>query len=68
MPEEEALALQATVDEILALAVEKRSGIGGAVNWSDLRCVDVEMSLLDDVVTVTVAEAAPETAELCKFE
>jgi hypothetical protein len=32
MTEDEALALQATVDEILALAVKKQSQIGGAVN------------------------------------
>jgi hypothetical protein len=31
MTKEEAIALQAAVDEILALAVEKRSEIGGAV-------------------------------------
>ena len=32
MIKEEAIALQAVVDEILALAVEKRSEIGGTVN------------------------------------
>ena len=44
MIKEEAIALQAVVDEILALAVEKRSEIGGAVNWGDLLCLDVEVS------------------------
>jgi hypothetical protein len=52
MTKEEAIALQTAVDEILALAVEKRSEIGGAVNWGDLLCLDVEVSLLDDIVTV----------------
>jgi hypothetical protein len=41
MTEEEAIALQATVDEILVLAVEKRSEIGGAVNWGDLGALQV---------------------------
>jgi hypothetical protein len=40
MTKEEAIALQAAVDEIPALAVEKRSEIGGAVNWGDLLCLD----------------------------
>jgi hypothetical protein len=40
MTKEEALDLQATVNGILAQA------------WADLRCIDVEVSLLDDVVTV----------------
>src|SRR5262245_17602815 len=60
----EALDLQTTVNGILAQALGERSRIGGAVNWADLRCVDVEISLLDDVVTVTIAEAAPGTVEL----
>ena len=67
MTKEEAIALQTAVDEILALAVEKRSEIGGAVNWADLLCLDVEVSLLDDIVTVTVEGAAPEAIELCRF-
>jgi hypothetical protein len=37
------------------------------VNWGDLRYVDVEISLLDDVVTVTIAEAASEAVEFCRF-
>jgi hypothetical protein len=37
------------------------------VNWADLRCVDVEMSLLDGHVTVTIEEAAPEAVDLCRF-
>src|SRR6516165_7752459 len=67
MTKEEAIALQAAVDEVLALAVEKRSEIGGAVNWGDLLCLDVEVSLLDGIVTVTVEGAAPEAVELCRF-
>jgi hypothetical protein len=67
MTEEEAAALQATVDEILVLAAEKRSEIGGAVNWGDLRCVDVEISLIDGRVTVTIEEASPSALELCRF-
>ena len=67
MIKEEAIALQAAVDEILALAVEKRSEIAGAVNWGDLLCLDVEVSLLDGIVTVTVEGAAPEAVELCRF-
>ena len=67
MIKEEANALQAAVDKILALAVEKKSEIGGAVNWGDLLCLDVEVSLLDSIVTVTVEGAAPEAVELCRF-
>jgi hypothetical protein len=67
MTEEEAIALQAAVDEILALAVEKQSQIRGAVNWGGLLCVDVEASLLDGVVTVTVKGAAPEAVDLQIF-
>jgi hypothetical protein len=51
MTKEEAIALQAAVDEILALAVEKQSQIRGDVNWADLLCLDVEVSLLDGIVT-----------------
>ena len=67
MNKEEAIALQAAVDEILALAVEKQSQIGGAVNWGGLLCLDVEVSLLDGIVKVTVEGAAPEAVELCRF-
>jgi hypothetical protein len=67
MTKDEALKLQSVTDEILAQAVEQRTEIAGAVNWADLRCVDVEISLLDDVVTVTIAEAASEAVEFCRF-
>jgi hypothetical protein len=67
MTEEEAIALQATVDEILVLAVEKQPEIDGPVNWGDLRCVDVEMSLIDGHVTVTIEEASPSALKLCRF-
>jgi hypothetical protein len=67
MTKDEALDLQATVDGILAQARGERSSIGGAVNWADLRCVDVEMSLLDGHVTVTIEEASPDALELCRF-
>jgi hypothetical protein len=67
MIKEEAIALQAAVDEILALTVEKRSEFGGAVNWGDLLCLDVEVSLLDGIVTVTVEGAAPEAVDLCRY-
>jgi hypothetical protein len=60
MTKEEALDLQATVNGILAQAAGERSRIGGAVNWADLRCVDVEISLLDGHLTVTIEEASPE--------
>ena len=66
MTEEDAIALQTTVNEILALAVKKQSQIRGAVYWDDLLCLDVEVSLLDDIATVTVEGAAPEAVELSK--
>jgi hypothetical protein len=67
MTKEDALDLQATVNGILAQAMGERSQIGGPVNWGDLRCVDVEISLLDGHVTVTVEEASPSALELCRF-
>ena len=67
MTKEDALDLQATVNGILAQAMGERSRIGGPVNWGDLRCVDVEISLLDGYVTVTVEEASPSASELCRF-
>ena len=67
MTKEDALDLQATVNGILAQAMGERSRIGGPVNWGDLRCVDVEISLLDGHVTVTVEEASPSALELCSF-
>jgi hypothetical protein len=67
MTEEDAIALQTIVNEILALAVKKQSQIRGAVNWDDLFWLDVEVSLLDGIVTVTVEGAAPEAVELCRF-
>ena len=67
MTKEDALDLQATVNGILAQAMGERSRIGGPVNWGDLRCVDVEISLLDGQVTVTVEEASPSALELCRF-
>ena len=51
----------------MAQAMGERSRIGGPVNWGDLRCVDVEISLLDGHVTVTVEEASPSASELCRF-
>ena len=65
MTKEDALDLQATVNGILAQAMGERSRIGGPVNWGDLRCVDVEISLLDG--QVTVEEASPSASELCRF-
>jgi hypothetical protein len=67
MIKEEALVLQAAANEILALAVKKQSQIKGSVNWDDLLCLDVEVSLLDGIVTVTVEGAAPDAVELCRF-
>jgi hypothetical protein len=67
MTKGEAIALQATVNDVLALAVERRSTIGGDVNWADLRCVDVQVSMLDGVVTVMIEEASPEAVNLCRF-
>jgi hypothetical protein len=67
MTREEALTLQVTVNGILAKAKAERSQIGGPVNWSDLRCIDVEMSLLDGRVTVTIEEASSGASEFCRF-
>ena len=66
MTKEDTLDLQATVNEVLAQAMEERSQIGGPVNWGDLRCVALRI-LLDGHVTVTVEEASPSASELCRF-
>jgi hypothetical protein len=41
------------------VGVERQSSIGGAVNWADLRCVDVQVSMIE--------EASPEAVNLCRF-
>jgi hypothetical protein len=66
--------LRALVDEALAEARasddDERRRMG-AVNWADLRCVDVEQrtSLINDSTTiaVTIKEAAPDAIELQRF-
>jgi hypothetical protein len=67
MTRNEALDLQTMVNKILNHAIGKRNEIGGAVNWADLFCTDVAISLIDDVVTVTIEEAAPDAKALREF-
>jgi len=67
MTKDEALDLQRVVDEILERAFDERHDIGGAVNWGDLLCTDVSISLLDGLVTVLIEEAAPEAYELKEY-
>jgi hypothetical protein len=66
MTRDEALNLQSMVDGFLADA-EATKEIAGAINWADLRCVDVQESLLDDTVTVTIEEADPSAGKLCRY-
>jgi hypothetical protein len=67
MTRNEALDLQTMVNKILEHAFAKRNEICGAVNWADLACTDVAISLLDEVVTVTIEEASPDANELREF-
>jgi hypothetical protein len=68
---DEAILLQTEVEEILKTATEHRQEIGGAVNWADLHCKDVEehRSLLFGYVSIVVVieEASPDAIELRKF-
>jgi hypothetical protein len=64
MTRDEALNLQSMVNGFLE---DAKATIDGAINWADLRCVDVQESLLDDTVTITIEEAAPEASELCQY-
>jgi hypothetical protein len=59
----DAVELQAIADAILGRASAMRSEIGGAVNWADLRCTDVSVSLLSGLVTITIEEASPQGAD-----
>ena len=66
MTKDEALNLQSMVDEFLEDAKATKE-IGGAINWADLRCVEVQESLLDDTVTITIEEADPTAEKLCRY-
>jgi hypothetical protein len=67
MTKDEALTLQSATYEVLSVARAKRDEIDGAINWGDLACVDVSVSLLDDQVTVWIEEASPDATELHQF-
>jgi hypothetical protein len=41
--------------------------IGGPVNWADLSCVDVSVSLMDGSWSATVEEASPDASELAAY-
>jgi hypothetical protein len=60
---DQAEVLQSVVDDVLSDAFEKRKEIGGAVNWADLLCTDVSVSLLTGLVTVTIEEVGPDGAQ-----
>lgn len=54
--------IQRDVDMIIG-AIDPKE-IGGPVNWADLGCVDVSVSLMDGTWCATVEEAAPDAREL----
>ena len=41
--------------------------VGGPVNWGDLSCTDVGVSLMDGTWCATVEEAAPDASELALY-
>jgi hypothetical protein len=41
-----------------------RHKVGGPVNWGDLGCTDVSVSLIDGTWCATVEEASPDATEL----
>ena len=49
--------IQRDIDMIISGTDPKQ--IEGAINWADLSCVDVSVSLMDGSWTATVEEAAP---------
>ncbi|MCK1445446.1 hypothetical protein IVB43_23965 [Bradyrhizobium sp. 48] len=57
--------IQRDINMILAGIDPKE--IGGAVNWADLKCVDVSISLMDDSWCATVEEASPSATELATY-
>ena len=62
--------LKRDADEIIGVALEKGSEIGGAVNWSDLRCICVQRCEDDTGIVeyrIQVEEADPGAIELQSF-
>lgn len=65
-----------TLDEMKAKAIQIQKDVDaiiddtdanqvkGPVNWGDLSCTDVSVSLMDGLWCVTVEEAAPDATEL----
>lgn len=41
-----------------------RHKVGGPVNWGDLSCTDISVSLMDGLWCATVEEASPDAKEL----
>ena len=60
-----AAQIQRDIDMIIEGIDRKK--IGGPVNWGDLSCVDVSVSLTDGSWSATVEEAAPEASELAAY-
>ena len=54
-----AKASQIQRDIEMIIAATDRKQIDGAINWADLHCVDVSVSLMDGTWTATVEEADP---------
>jgi hypothetical protein len=74
MTRDEAQALMDEVDIILDEVPSDDRGDMGAVNWADLRCVDVELrqSLVygDDAtmrIVIMIEEASPNAQKLCDY-
>ena len=74
MTQAEGKVLQIQVDMILTLAQtenQKPPGIKGAINWGDLRCVDILEchSRIENYsyILVCIEEASPDAGELTSF-
>lgn len=57
-----AIKIQGEVDTIIGEINQKE--VGGPVNWADLSCSDVSVSLMDGLWCVTVEEASPDAIGL----
>lgn len=60
-----AVQIQKDLDSIID-GIDSRQ-IGGPVNWADLSCVDVSVSLTDGTWAATVEEADPSASELAIY-
>jgi hypothetical protein len=60
-----AIQIQKDIDAIIDGTDPK--DVGGAINWGDLSCTDVSVSLMDGLWCATIEEASPDATELALY-